>query len=107
MDLKIKIRKALREQYGSFETYLEHEYEDVLTENLIIGDDTKRREWITYNQVILELKHSIKDLIKVKELQYKLTDKNDPNEVCIQVLDEIRTSSPELDRLYWKISNFR
>jgi arginine utilization protein RocB len=66
----------------------------------------KKKAWLTYNQVILELKHSLKDNLKVKELQYKLTEEVDPNEVCIEVMEEVKNLSPELERLYYKIRNF-
>lgn len=106
MNLKTKIRKVLNKQYGSFDTELEHQYEVKITENLIVGDINKKKAWLTYNQVILELKHSLKDMLKVKELQYKLTENADPNEVCIEVMEEVKDRSPELERLYYKIKNF-
>lgn len=106
MNVKTKIRKVLRENYGDFQSYLEHAYEDKLTENLIRGDIQKKKAWVTYNQVILELKNSLKDMLRVKELQYKLTDNSNPNEVCIEVIEEVKHRSPELERLYYKISNF-
>jgi hypothetical protein len=105
MDLKPKIRKVLREHYGEFETYLEHRYEEVLTENLISGSTRIKEAWATYNQVVLELKNSIKNTLKLKELQYKLTDNSNPNDVCIEVIFEIQDTSPELKRLYEKIKN--
>lgn len=106
MDIKAKIRITLREQYGDFNTNLEHEYETKLTENLAIGDIDNKRAWLTYNQVILELKHTLKNMLKVKELQYKLTDDVNPNEVCISVIEDVKTQTPELERLYNKIANF-
>lgn len=106
MNLKSKIKEKLREVYGSFDTYLEHEYEEKLTENLFNGDLKLKQEWMTYNQVILELKHNLNDSIKVKELQYKLTDNTPPNEACIEVIFDIKNTSPELYRLYDKINNF-
>lgn len=106
MNLKSKIQKKLRDAYGSFDTYLEHVYEDKLTENLYSGNLKLKQEWMTYNQVILELKHNIKDAIRVKELQYKLTNDTLPNEACIEVINEIKNLSPELYRLYNKINNF-
>lgn len=107
MELKDKIRSVLRNNYGSFNTYLEHKYENILTENLILGDYDKKIKWATYNQVILELKNNIKNMLIVKELQYKLTDNLDPNDVCISVLENIKNSNPELERLYHKINNFK
>jgi hypothetical protein len=65
MDLKPKIRKILREHYGEFESYLEHKYEEVLTENLISGSTRVKEAWATYNQVVLELKNSIKNTLKL------------------------------------------
>lgn len=106
MDIRSKIRKVLREQYGTFETFLEHEYENKVTANLVNGNPNDKKAWATYNQVILELKHSIKDNLRVKELQYKLTDNTDPKRVCIEVIREIKHVSPELERLYHKIKNF-
>lgn len=105
MDLQNKIREVLAQHYGKFETYLEHIYEDQLTDALANGSLKKKEAWVTYNQVILELKHSLKDSLKVKELQYKLTDGGDPNRECISVIDEVKDRSPELDRLYYKIRN--
>lgn len=106
MTIKNKIRSILKEQYGEFETVLEHEYENKLTENLIVGNLETKHAWATYNQVILELKHSLKDMLKVKELQYKLTEDIDPNEVIIESIESIKTYTPELERLYYKIKNF-
>jgi hypothetical protein len=106
MNLKEKIRIVLREHYGDFNSYLEHEYENKITENLILGDIEEKQAWVTYNQVILELKNTLKDNLKVKELQYKLTEDVNPNEVCIQVIEAVKNQSPELERLYYKIKNF-
>lgn len=106
MDIRLKIKQVLKECYGEFDTYLELEYESKITENLLKGSSTEKIEWATYNQVILELKHSIKDNLKVKELQYKLTDRLNPNEVCIEVIKDLHQRTPELERLYYKIKNF-
>ena len=106
MDLKSKIREILKNQYGEFETIFEHQYEDKLTETLIDGTMVLREEWVTYNQVVLELKHSIKDMMKVKELQYKLTEDTNPKEIIIEVIEDVKGMSPELERLYNKIKNF-
>lgn len=106
MDIRDKIRSSLKEVYGGFETYLEIEYEKYMTENLSNGSYNTKREWLTYNQVILELKHNIKDILKVKELQYKLTEKDEPRRVCIEVIETLKVKTPELERLYYKIRNF-
>jgi hypothetical protein len=106
MDIRRKIKEVLRREYGNFDTYLEHVYEDKLTEYLVDGNIKNKKEWLTYNQVVLELKNSIKDTIRVKELQYKLTEDSNPNEVCIEVIKPIKDRSPELERLYYKIINF-
>ena len=106
MKLKNKIRKRLQEHYGVFDSYLELKYEIVITEQLLNGDSVKKHEWATYNQVILELKDNIQDMLKVKELQYKLTESLSPKEDCIQILEDVKDVSPELQRLYYKIKNF-
>ena len=106
MKLRAKIKKILRENYGEFNTNLEHQYESKLTESLIIGNNRDRQAWVTYNQVIIELKNTLKNTLKVNELQYRLTDDGDPNTVCIEVMEEIKRANPELERLYNKIKNF-
>jgi len=106
MDLKTKIRKVLRESYGDFNSDLESMYQDKITEALLHEDLNNKKEWVTYNQVILELKHNIKDMLRVRELQYRLTDIEDPNNACISVIKEVKTRTPELERLYHKIMNF-
>jgi hypothetical protein len=106
MKIKDKIRGMLREQYGDFETHLEHIYEDKVIDVLVNENFKNKKAWLTYNQVILELRHSIKDNLKVKELQYKLTDNLDPKLVCIEVINNVEHPSPELERLYYKIKNF-
>jgi len=106
MDLKRKIKKVLRESYGDFKTNLEGQYRDKITEELLQEDIRNKNEWEKYNQVIIELKHNIKDNLKVRELLYRLTDKEDPNNACIEVIKNIKTKTPELERLYYKIMNF-
>jgi len=115
MDLRKKIRKELRESYGNFDTYLESKYEETIVEKLYEENLNQRlnseklsikRAWTTYNQVIIEFKDNLKDMLRVKELQYRLTDKENPTDVCIEILRESRTLSPELERLYTKIKNF-
>ncbi len=106
MKIRDRIKTVLREHYGEFDSYLEHKYETRLTETLIGGKLEDKRAWMTYNQVMLELKYSLKDQLKVKELQYKLTEDINPNEVCIEVIGNIKYLTPELERLYFKILNF-
>lgn len=106
MGVRDAIRFKLREAYGNSETYLETEYEQYLTEHIYISTVDNKKKWVTYNQVILELKHNLKDMLRVKELQYKLTETTNPNDTCIEVLSGLDTLTPELDRLYHKIKNF-
>jgi len=106
MSLKSKIRKVLRTHYGEFETLLEHQYEDKLTETLS-GPVGEREAWATYNQVVLELKNSLKDTLKVKELQYFITENENPNKTCVDILETIKDKTPELERLYYKILSFK
>jgi hypothetical protein len=68
--------------------------------NLLINFNNKD------NKLSLELKHNLKDAVKVKELQYKLTDNQDPNNVCVEVIRDVSHLTPELSRLYHKIMNF-
>ena len=106
MELRLKIKEILQEKYGLFKTNLEHEYEEKIINTLSQGGLKDKKAWVTYNQVILELKNNLKDHLRVKELQYRLTDKENPNQVCLEVINGIKAMSPELERLYWKIKNF-
>jgi hypothetical protein len=45
MDLKYKIRTTLTEHYGSYLTFLEIEYENKITEKLIVGDYETKKAW--------------------------------------------------------------
>jgi hypothetical protein len=45
-------------------------------------------------------------MLKVKELQYKLTEEENPREVIIEVIEDVKGLTPELERLYNKIKNF-
>lgn len=106
MNIKEKISRLLREVYGDFKTGLELEYENTVIDTLATGSYRTKREWVTYNQVILELKHNIKNSLKVKQLQYELTDGKNPNEACISILENFEFKSQELERLYYKIKGF-
>jgi hypothetical protein len=106
MDIKDKIRNVLKENYGDFDSFLEREYEIKLTNNLLDGSLENKRAWVTYNQVILEVKNSLKDTLKVKEIQYKLTENLNPKEVIIEIIEPMKTFTPELERLYFKIKSF-
>jgi hypothetical protein len=106
LKLKDKIRTVLREYYGGFETNLENSYEYWVTENLSNSDFKNRLKLATYNQVILELKHNIKDKLILSELQYRITEESEPKNVCIEAIKKVKYRTPELDRLYHKIKNF-
>ena len=108
MNLRGKIKDELNKVYGEFNTYLECEYEktfieklekESLDKHLTESEIEIRRAWLTYNQVLVELKHNIKDNLKVKELQYRLTDDENPNNACIEVIQNISSRTEELDRL--------
>lgn len=107
MELRDRIKFHLRQSYGDFNTILENQYNNLLTEHLLNNDKNGREVWLTYNQVILELKHSLKNVLKVQELQYRLTDGEYSKDSVIKIIEEVKTTSPELNRLYYKIKNFK
>lgn len=104
--MKTRIRELLKSQYGEYDSHLEEVYEHKILETLNTKNKKKAEAWLTYNQVVLELKHNIKDHLKLRELQYRLTDSENPNRACLDVLSDIKKNSPELERLYYKIMNF-
>jgi hypothetical protein len=104
--MKDRIRQILRETNGTVEGYLEEQFENKVLESVSSRNKKEAEAWLTYNQVILELKHNIKDALRAKELQYRLTGSENPNKSCLNVLVDIKRESPELERLYYKIMNF-
>jgi hypothetical protein len=106
LELKQKIKDKLREVYGTFDTYLEIEYENLIIEKLLNDNWSHKRKWATYNQLVLELKNNIKNMLKVRELQYSLTEDVLSKSRCLNIIEDIKNDSPELTRLYEKISNF-
>jgi len=106
LELKQKIKDKLREVYGTFNTYLEIEYENLIIEKFLSDNWNHKRKWATYNQLVLELKNNINNIIKVRELQYTLTEDVLSKSNCLNVIEDIKNDSPELRRLYEKISNF-
>ena len=105
--MRDKIKKILREKYGKFETTLEEQYEDLVVGKLLDKNENVKWEWATYNQLVLEIKKELKDLMLTKELQYKLTDiENDPKKVCMEILSRIVNKNSELIRLEGKINGF-
>jgi len=104
--MKARIREILQTQYGDYDSYLEVKYKNKILETLNTNNKKKAQAWLTYNQVVLELKHNIKDSLKWRELQYRLTDAENPNRACLDVLSDIKKNTPELERLYYKIMNF-
>jgi hypothetical protein len=108
MVLRDTIHSVLHEAYGGFITRLETMYEERIINELSSDNMENNRKWITYNQVILELKHKNNNSLMVKKLLYELSeiDKINPNKICIDVLKEVKINSPELKRLHDKILKF-
>jgi hypothetical protein len=104
--IDVKIREVLAEQFGVGESHLEVQYENTLVEGLMEECFDTKHEWATYNQVVVELKNNLKEYQLAKELQYRLSDYESPKNACIDVITNTRTVSPELQRLYEKITNF-
>ena len=103
VELIAKIQEILKKHYGEFDTYLENKYEEKMVTELLLGDSDKRFIWAVYNQVVLEVKNNLKDYLKVKELQYILTDDTDPRDNIIESIENIKEFTPELLRLYYTI----
>lgn len=106
MELIDKIKKKLEESYGFFESDLERQYEDKLIEKLSDDDEMVRLQWSTYHQVVVEIKYNIRDILKLQELQYRLTEDTNPREVCIDLMMNMDDITSELSRLYEKIKGF-
>jgi len=100
------ILTVLRSTYGDFNSQLEHQYSDTLISEISENKVSTVREWLTYHQVILELKNSPDTLNKSKELQYRISDGENPKSACMKIISEIKDCNPELKRLYEKINNF-
>jgi hypothetical protein len=107
INIRENIRFKLNEIYGGFETKLESDYGEFIVDKISVKDSNEKRMWLTYNQLILEIKYGLKNMLLVKELQYKLTDNLNPNDTCLKIIEKINNKTPEIDRLYYKILNFK
>ena len=104
--MQTKIKAVLHECYGDFETSLETLYEDTIVENLLNDSWEHKQMWATYNQVVLELKDSQIHDHKYKELLFRLSNLEEPNKICIDIINESGVLTDELERLYYKINQF-
>ena len=102
-----KIKEILRKVYGEFNSYLEKKYEEKLVDILVNGTAYDKYKWITYNQILIELRLTKKDENITNELLYKLTEDGDPTKTCVAFLDRLDKKNKELDRLYNKLINFK
>lgn len=103
--MREKISIILRELYGPEITNLDKISIDVITEGLLLEEWFEKEKWATYNQVLLEIK-SLGNTLKTQELQYFMSDSDDPKNVCIDVINSIDNKTPELLRLLEKIKTF-
>ena len=100
-DLNKNYRRAV-EVYRDGNEYKKRKvFEIIFDGNLISGEDLLKYFKLKYNHGSEFIKQ-----LRVKELQYKLTETTNPNETCIEVLSSLSNLTPELDRLYNKIRNF-
>lgn len=104
MDI-VNVKKILVTAGGSSVTTLELQYEDRLLNSIAFGGIESASKWLTYNQVIIELKKTNCNETRLKEILYRLTDGENPNDVFMSVLNGVVLNA-ELDRLYNKIINF-
>lgn len=103
-NIKFVIKRSLNLDDKNL-SQLEKDYEDKLVSELSSNDANKRRKWITYNQLVVELKMHFYE--KHKELQYKLTDNSfNPTNACIWAVNELNHTTDEIERLYNKIKDF-
>lgn len=102
-----KIKEILRKVYGEFNSYLEKKYEEKLVDILVNGTAYDKYKWITYNQILIELRLTKKDENITNELLYKLTEDGDSTKACVAFLDRLDKKNKELDRLYNKLINFK
>lgn len=103
--MRDRIQLILRELYGPDITNLDKISIDVITEGLMLEEWFEKEKWATYNQILFEVKKMGNKLLTQK-LQYFITDKEDPKNVCIEVINSIDNKSPELMRLLEKIKTF-
>lgn len=100
------ILRVLRSSYGDFNTTLDNQYSNTIVNEISDNKTNVIREWLTYHQVILELKKTDTTVAKAKEIQYRITDGEHPKNVCLDVIKELTDSNSELKRLFTKINNF-
>lgn len=73
-------------------TNLDKEYNNLLNEILRTTDDEIIYRWEIYNLIMEELLNLDKENI-FEEIKYRLTDKEDPNNVMLDIIDRESNSS--------------
>lgn len=106
-ELKSEIKQLLDLNVGNEKTKLNKVYKNKITERLLNGSNKTKHKWATYNQLVVEL-NKAGLFTKKKELQYKLTDNEQPHpkKICLNILRDTHIEGKEFNRLYHKIMNF-
>lgn len=81
---------------------LSDDFSDMMVNNLI-HDNTGK--WATYNAVKIELKNY--DKVYNEEFKYRISDNENPDKVCLDIINKIKNPSSELLRLKNKIASWQ
>lgn len=106
-NIKSIIKKSLKIDGKERLSQLEKDYENKLVKELSSKSIQQKRKWMTYNQLVIELKDNFHGRY-YKKLQYRLTDEaSNPRRSCIQTICELDHGTEEIERLYLKIKGFK
>jgi hypothetical protein len=69
------------------QTNLDKQFSKIMVSNLISDDEEISEKWSTYYAISIELEKI--NSIYVKELKYRITDKENPNKVCLDLINKV------------------
>ena len=87
------------------QTNLEKQFSRIVVDKLSSDDEIVSYKWATYEAVMIELKKLGEDSL-VKEIEYRITDKEAPDVVLMDAISRSKPSS-ELERLKGIINDFK
>ena len=82
-------------------TTLDKEYNNLITNVLKSADEEKKNRWEIYDLIISELMKQ-GNIDYFKELKYRLTDGENPNEI---ILDFINRDTDDMTSLVWSLKD--
>jgi len=93
------------EQLFGKQTNLEKQFSKIAVDGLSSTDDVISYKWSVYNSIMADLEDQ-RDFTSIKEIEYRVTDGEDPDKVFLDILKRIKRT-PKTDAAKKVIENFQ